>query len=458
MLKRAYHRRRSERGITLLETLFAVGSIALLIAVGTYVTAQIGKQTLFERTASQMLTIQRAAEEFAKSNFTQLVDPVIGIIPAAGQVRELTVAQLVTDNYLSQSVTDALGKDLRVRVFLRNDTTAGSLDAVEIVTATETVNAVPGIPFADLLDIASFGRGKLGVLANITPYDIANFRSVSGEWRVPLANLAVVPGGYAPGLPGAGQGSGYLAAYSRMSNEDIFDTNVLYRIPVAGNPALNTMNTDLSMGGFDLCGTIVSGICSKDTSTVTADRVNTRNVALTGDGGYALSTEGTLEMGALNVNGGLTVYGDNDAGTADLQITSLDAPDGTVSSATANAVTLSVGADGLIAETATTDTMTSNELIVNDSFQAAGTINTPTLQLGSAGGPALTSTTLSSRTMTAGSANVTSAFTANTGATHTVTQELRTNGRASLGALTADSVDFQNLCYTSAAEDGIPGC
>lgn len=465
MMKRAYHRRPSERGITLLETLFVVGSIAILISVGTYILAQVGKQTVFERTASQLLEVQRGAEEYVKANFTQLLDvAVAGNIAGPGAVREVPIADLAADNYLTGTASDQIGKDLRVHVYIRNDTTAGNPDAIEIITATESSNGGDGEPFSDLLDTAWFGRGKIGVLANVLPYDTFNFRGITSEWLVPVTDLASA--GYAPTITGGTDGRGYLAAYGRMDRDSSTVGNVLYRIPT-GNPADNTMSADLSMGGHNLCGSIVGTVCSSGNSTVTVDRLNAANVVLTGNGGYALSTEGPLEVsGGLGVAGGVTVYGDTDITTPDLQTTSLSASDGRVSANKAVASqTLTVGADGLIANDAETGTMTSNELVVNnrlrvggDNSSPGGSIETTNIQLGSTGGAALATGNLNTGTAIAGSTTVTDTYTANTNALHTITQNLRSNGSLTIGAVTAGEAQFQNLCYKNGPADDIEQC
>lgn len=453
-------RRLKERGVTLLEMLLVVGSLATLLAVGTFVVTQVGKQKLFEKTASQILTVQRAAEEFAKANFTQLLDPaVLGSISAPGQVRPLTVQDLADANYLTDSASDMAGMQLRMRVFLRNDTVPGNPNAIEIITTTENAAANDGQLFPDLLDTAWFGRGKIGIMANAAPYDITSFRSVSNEWRLPLGDLGT---NYVTTVPAGLPATGYLAAYARMSGETIFNADVLYRIPVAGSPELNRMSTDLNMGGNNVCGDIdATGTCVPDESTATVDRLSAANVQLTGDGGYALSTENTLEVGnTLTINGGMAVYADDDDATADLRTPVITAPTGTVSAATVTTNDLDVGDEGLIAENIRTDTLTSARMIVNNRLQTANAgITTGTLQLGSCpagdptclapGTPVLNTGVLSSQTGVAGSTRVNGIYSANTAGTHTVTDNLRATGSVNLSSVTAESqAQFRNLCYT----------
>ncbi len=456
--------RRTQAGVNMLETLLVVGALAVLMLVLSSVITSFGNEAKYQMAAKQLLQVQLAAEQFVKTNFTQLTDPLAtGNIAAIGDTRMITVAALAAQNYLPVGVTDYNVLGLRMRVFLRNDTAAapGSIPAIQIVVATDPPSFAAatdtGPDYQALMGSAAYGKGRIGILSNVgDTFDTNRFRSTTNQWSISRLQLA----GYAPPLPPTpftGAATGYLASFGRMTSEDIFDPNVLYRVPIAGHADYNEMNTTLNMDGNNML----------DVKTVTADRwTNTGAVTINAPAGgsvsYGLSTEGKLETTSANLHGDNTIYADENAGTNDLYSGSYMRFNGPATFASTKSDNLIVRNAGLIVPTLTTGSVKSRDLVVNNTLSITNTaLQTSDLQLGGAGGtnPSLRSGSLST-------ANVTAATTAATGqvrlprGNHSVAANARVGTTAVIPAINVGTGVFQDLCYTTgpSSTDRINGC
>lgn len=443
-----------QRGFTLLEVLLSIGILAGLLTVGSYIIGQYTRLIINEKAASQMLQVQNAGEEFTRTNFTQLIDgATANNIAAPGSSRIITVADMVAENFLPANFPDTNALRLRMQVYLRNNTKVGigSLPSIEVITVTFPQFAGDvGQPFQWLADTAQFGKGKLGILSNIGgAYDNISFRSTSNQWRVPLNDLA----GYAPPLPAsASDPSGYVAAYGVVKSEDIFDNNILYRIPVIGQTQLNQMDTELNMNGHELT----------DVGTMTIDNVQASALTLNKAGGYAFtSTDGINVTGDTNLNGNMTVYADNDPGTNDFSAVSASLPAGTVSTNRIDTINLDVS-NTLVSNNLTTNNSTSRDMIVNTGMNLSNAdVVTSTLQIGSTGASAFTTNTLTAQRYVAGSADVSNNYRALTNGTHQVTNNMgigSETGTVTIRTMAAQEVRFGNLCYEGGAADDIEQC
>lgn len=432
--------RSNERGFTLMEILLSVSIMVGIVAVGAYISQNYVRLMQNERAAQSMITVQNAAEEFVRTNFTQLLNPASpDNIAAVNGTRVITVADLSANNYLPRNFPATNALRLRMQVWIRNTTAAGTTPSIEVVTATLPNGAGPA-PYQNIQQAAQFGKGRLGILSRIgAGYDTVSFSDVTGQWRVPVADLP----GYAPGIPAAPSTDGYIAAFGRISSEDIFDTNVLYRIPVAGNPDLNRMQTELDMNGQQLAGV----------GTVTLDNLQGTALQVTRGGGYALATTGPLTMGGrVDITGNATIYGDFQAGGGNFQ----------AGSVTANTMeTGNMSALNVVSTDITAGGTSSGDLVVNQdlTFVNGNQFRANNLQLGSGGtGSTLTSNNLTAGgTMAAGTTRVNNTYRA-MGNSHLVTQNLDLQNGGTVRTMAAQRVNFGGLCYTQGAQDGIPGC
>ncbi len=447
---------RAQRGVTLLEMLLVVSVLAIMMSIGTVIVTKITRQNANQMAALDVLRVQRGAEEFTKTNFSQLLDPMApNNISAIGSTRILTLNNLIAENYLPQGLTDRV-LNMRMRVWLRNDTgvAAGSIPAIQIITATEPVSGISdlGQVFEWVFDTAGFGDGKLGMRANSGGiYNVTTFRSSSGSWTIPAADLS----GYTAPLPAVGgMPRAYLAAYGRMTSEDVFDANVLYRVPVAGHPEYNQMSADLNMGGFDLV----------DVGTMTADNITAASMTLSGSNDYALTSERTLTLaGATTVTGNMAVYGDSDAGTVDLTVAgSVELNNGSAAVQTLNTGSMAVANDGLVARNLTSGNTTSMDMVTNNTATLAGSnVSTSNLQLGSAGSgnPTISANNFVTGNITSAGIEVNNATTLAAGQAHSIVNNVRIDGNATnIPSAAADEAFFNDMCYQNGPQDGINGC
>lgn len=434
--------RRRQGGFTLLEVLLTVGVASLLFSVATYVITQYTIQTRNEMSARYLLEVQRAGEEFARTNIAQMLD---GDDPAdidvPGDVRILTIGDLVAGNFMSDFRPDPLG--YTARVVLRNASPpAPAPPVIEVITVTNAPAFAPrGRDMNVLRDVASYGRGRIGILGTGLPYNNANFISSTNEWRVPLANLT----GYNPVLPAANPRTGLLAAYGRLTSEDIFNNDVLFRIPVAGCPQCNQMTTDLDMNNNQITGI----------STMTADRITAGSMTLDGSPSpYALQVDDDMVTTGNVIAERVVVYADNNAATNDLSANSVSAGVGNIVAGNVTTGDLNVQsgvpgtpANGMATRTLNVEgTTTTGEMVLNQSATLQnGSITTTKLQFGTAaapGTPTVRTSGISAGGVIAGTVNSSGAVQINTGNSHLVTNNVRVQGNAGLG-----SVNFANEAH-----------
>ena len=102
----------AQRGFSLIEMLLVTAAMATLMVVLSYVISSFGQQAKYQMAAQQLLQVQTAAEQFVKTNFTQLLDPAAtGNIAAIGNTRIITVADVVEAIDLYRPYRPGLGID-----------------------------------------------------------------------------------------------------------------------------------------------------------------------------------------------------------------------------------------------------------------------------------------------------------------------------------------------------------
>ncbi len=439
-VKKHLHR---QRGVTLMEVLLSMGILAGLLATGTHIISKYTRLIINEKAAAQMMAVQNAAEEFVQSNFMQLLDGSLpDSIPFNGNTRLITVADLSAANYLPANFSNVNKLNLRMSVVIRNDTQVGATPSIEIITVTQGIANPPysDAPLESVYDTAMFGKGRLGFAASGGPYNFANIVGINGQWTVPTNNLA------GHGLTfafNAAEPNAFLAGYGRVSSEDIFDDDVLYRIPVAGRPEVNQMQADLDMSGHQMDGI----------GTMTVDNVKAPRVELTNAGGNALTTSQTMTMrGNTSVTGHTAVYGNLTANNANMAT-------GTVAAKNFNSNTLT--ANNAIGNDIATESVTSRDMIVNNAMTLDNVnVIANNVQLGGNGGNTLTTSTLGAPSMVAGNTKVRGTYTADTDGKHQVVNNLDIGGKGGIRTMAAQEVLFDgSLCWTSGGpKDGIPGC
>ncbi len=455
MMKQHPKNTKLQRAFSLLEVLLAVGIMATILAIGTVITTDLARQIVNEKAAGQMLTLQRAGEEYATSNFNKLLNSAVaGNIASPTSSRVVNISTLISDGFLPNGFEAENLLNLDMALYLRNATNISGvapIATIEVITVTSGTPATPrGQTFKWILDTALFGGGKLGVLSNIgAGFNNVSFTSTNGSWNVPIGNIS----SYSPSLPTASNDpSGYIAAYGRVTSEDVFDSNVLYRIPIAGNPNLNRMQTGLNMNNNGLT----------DVGTLTAEQMNTGNVNLNSTGRYALSSTGTMNFGAgtTSMSGDMVVYGVDPAAGNSLTANSVNLGTGSLNAGSIATDTLNAGADGLVANNLNTVSATSQDLIANGTLNlnSVNTVSTSNMQLGgSSGSTTLTADNLTAGNLVAGEANVTGGMTVTNDGISTV-NNMSVGGGATVRSLGTNKATFTDLCYTTGAKDDINGC
>ncbi|RKP47561.1 shufflon system plasmid conjugative transfer pilus tip adhesin PilV [Trinickia fusca] len=241
-------------------------------------------------TASQMMTFDKAAQQYVQDNGT-----TIATIATATSPVTVTSAMLIAAGYLPNgfSPSNVFGQTWQLQVL---QPLAGQLQSL--------VTSQGGAPISNtrqLVQIAAQAGAQGGFVpyanqagdASMTP---ANANGAYGGWRLPLANYT-------------NPGSGHLASLLAFTNVQS-NNAYLYRVAVAGHPELNTMQTALNMGAQDI----------DSANNVNATNVNAQGVDVQNPNGMPTVTVGNSRLigvgsqAVLQADGGTALT--NTAGSA----------------------------------------------------------------------------------------------------------------------------------------------
>lgn len=344
MTSKLAHKRGVNRqsGFTLLEVLLTVG------VAGTFLLFIIGiGQAIAERQASRaaanyVAQINKAVDYMLSDPalFTQLYNAV-----GAPLIRQASVADLINGtgvlagmnrNPMLSANFPLIGpmrQTYRI-IFRVADDFADPADseALEVYVLSET-----RLLDKTAMDIATALGGNGGALRDTATPATANLRGIYGSWIVPMTDLAgtawhaAVIGAAPPTL----RNGSYVASYTYVDINRIA-RDYLYRNNM-GDPDLNMMRSDLSLGGFNLLGV--------------------DDIATTG----MLSTDQILVNGNARLQGGMIVNGNLqiDGPTAVGSITSGGAAQIAVAGGTFN-VANRVAADAAGFQTLNTEGLTAD--------------------------------------------------------------------------------------------------
>lgn len=207
---------KSAKGFFLLEIMIGIVVVMIATSVGyqyydNYLTEQLNQVT-----AQQHKQVIKAAQTYIKSNYST--------IAAQSMPYTISMATLQSSGLLPSSLSkNPYGQSYSVVV--RNP---GSGLMALVVTSGGQVIEEGSLPrIARLV-------GAEGGYVSSTNTAIAN--GAFKAWNETLSNYGVAPG------------AGHLAGSIFFDNASIA-SDFLYRSAVSGMPALNTMNTDINMGG-----------------------------------------------------------------------------------------------------------------------------------------------------------------------------------------------------------------
>ncbi len=212
---------------SILGALFAV-MIGLMVTVPTVGYMHHGQVSVKEAdTAAEMKVIDNAAEQYIQANYAAVEASATASSPAT-----ITVPMLEATGYLSSAVAseNPYLQNWQVQVL---QPTAGNLQALVMSTGGNTIPA----------DEATAIAAQVGQEGGFLPYSgefgagtgPGNAIGSYGNWGLPMTNYT-------------NPGQGHLVALLAFNNGNL-ENDYLYRVAVPGQPQLNTMATNLGMGG-----------------------------------------------------------------------------------------------------------------------------------------------------------------------------------------------------------------
>lgn len=242
----------------------AIGLVVLSIVITLATMWQIKQLDAQEYriAADQQRTIAEAQSKYLKDNFSAVLANATATVPV-----QITVPMLINTHHLPAgfSSTNVFGQTI---IGLARKPNPNQLEVIVVTTGGQT------IPEMGIRAIAENLGGPGGFISSNNP-DIV--QGVRGGWQVSLSNYAIAPG------PGHTASALFLM-------DGTLANDYLYRNAVPNHPELNTMNTDLGMGGHDI----------NNAGTITASG----NVATSGDlSGNNVTASATVSGSTANITG-----------------------------------------------------------------------------------------------------------------------------------------------------------
>ena len=327
------------KGFSLFELLLVVGIMALM-TMGTFRILDIWFKSSVDRSvAKEIIQLQSAAEGFVDLNFNELKNT---IVPIVGSVAEININDLVDNGFIQTPEVAINSYKQPMRVFIRHVTDSAAYGSViEVVTISE------GMRVADkrIINVAANGGPKVGFISNLNLSATCcngTIQNSLGSWTLALNEFSS-PNTTYNSLPN-GDG-GYVAAYGRITNDQVLTDQYLFRVPDVDYPNANRMDTNIDMNNNNITNVdvtvvesmnvannaVFSGIDSTGLSSpyVISVRDNFDSNNLTVRSGGNLS-KGNVNIDGDNnntpdfiVNNDMTVNVDNVAGTGNISTGSI---------------------------------------------------------------------------------------------------------------------------------------
>lgn len=222
----------NQRGFLSLDMAIGLMVLSIVITLATlWQFKQMDAQD-YRIAADQQKTIAQAQVKYLKDNFAAVLANATPTVPV-----QITVPMLINTHYLPAgfSATNVFGQTI---LGLARKPNSNQLEVIVVTTGGQP------IPEMGIRAIAEHLGGPGGFISKTDP-DVV--QGVRGGWQVALSNYAIAPG------PGHTASALFLM-------DGTLANDYLYRNAVPGRPELNTMNTDLAMGGNNIndAGTITA--------------------------------------------------------------------------------------------------------------------------------------------------------------------------------------------------------
>ncbi|MEZ1842002.1 shufflon system plasmid conjugative transfer pilus tip adhesin PilV, partial [Pseudomonas putida] len=242
--------KRKQAGMLGLDAIMALLVLSVLISLGSvWIIKQMDSQD-FRIAADKQRAVADAVSKYLKDNFSTVLASATATNPV-----QITVPMLRNTNFLPAGFTDTNGFGQTI-VGLARKPNANQLEAIVLTTGGQAISE---------LGIRTIAENLGGPGGFISSSNTNVIQGVRGGWQVALSNYAINPG------------AGHTASALFLMDGQLAN-DYLYRNAVPGRPELNSMNTDLSIGGHNINN--AAAINAFGDVTTSAD-VNARNVTAT---------------------------------------------------------------------------------------------------------------------------------------------------------------------------------
>ncbi|WP_323615266.1 shufflon system plasmid conjugative transfer pilus tip adhesin PilV [Pseudomonas putida] len=254
--------KRNQAGMLGVDAVMALLVLSVLITLGSvWIIKQMDDQD-FRIAADKQRAVADAVSKYLKDNFSTVLASATATNPV-----QITVPMLRNTNFLPAGFTDTNGFGQTI-VGLARKPNANQLEAIVLTTGGQAISE---------LGIRTIAENLGGPGGFISSSNTNVIQGVRGGWQVTLSNYAINPG------------AGHTASALFLMDGQLAN-DYLYRNAVPGHPELNSMNTDLSIGGHNINN--AAAITASGNVTTSAD-VNARNVTATN----------TVTAGTANITG-----------------------------------------------------------------------------------------------------------------------------------------------------------
>lgn len=307
--KNPFMSRRRQLGYTLIEVLMSVGLGSLILASGTKFLMDRVDDVKDQSTAQYQSMFAEASERYVRNNFPAIVSGLTQNGPPVA----ISLPTIRTAGYAHSGLTDRNPYNQTPCLVVRRltDTATGG-PRLEALVTTEGGNSIPErrVPF-----VAAQSGAVGGFVPSTAP---TTAQGAYGVWQTSITPYTST------------SCSGTPVAANRLASGLFFDVSsaggvnpddVLHRVVVAGRPDLNTMNTNLNMGGFSIAnanditatGTVRGGIVQATSEAGTYAQTTLRTWGLHGAGAIWVEPAPGTNLNLFDTAGGTNFTLNNNA-------------------------------------------------------------------------------------------------------------------------------------------------